>query len=87
MIIAVTILVVWFFSCIMFGLALSEEYDDTTIPFIEILFVWDKTEEFKIWGRIILCAFAEILFLPISIVNIVIYAIRKSFCFLFKKRR
>jgi hypothetical protein len=34
-----------------------------------------------------LCAFTEILFLPISIVNIIIYSIRISFCFLFKKRR
>lgn len=79
--------VVWAFSSLIFGFVLCEELEDTTTPFVEIAFVWEKTKDFNLFGRIILCIFAGIWFFPISLLGSVIYAIVKFFCFLFWKRR
>jgi hypothetical protein len=71
----------------MFGLMVCEEFEDTTNPIIDVIFVWKKTEGvFNFFGRIILCSFVAIWFSPITVLCFVFWGISKMFCILFRER-
>ena len=79
--------VIWSFSTLIFGLIVCEEYEDTTNPIIDVIFVWEKTEGlFNFFGRIILCCFVAIWFSPITFLSFVFLGISKMFYLLFRER-